>query len=118
MIILPWCDVDSVSEFDRVTESDDNPIGVLPNKTATIENLVIYYSFLVKLKNKDKSNPNDPFAEKIKDLGYDAKMLAEKMIEEFKSSKLYQEKSDQERQDIIDAINEDPLADSRIIHCW
>ena len=104
MIILPWCDVESSSQFDEVESNSNNPIGVSPNRTATIENLVIYYSYLVKLKNKDSSNPEDPFSEKIEGLSYDAKKLSEKMIEEFKNSKLYTEKSEKERKDIINAI--------------
>ncbi len=112
MIMFPWCDVDTQNQFETVPETKDNPLGVLPNKLATSENLVIYYSFLVKLKNRILDAKYGEPEEVIPGLAYDEEKLSEKMIEEFKASKLYQEKSEKERQDIIDAINDNPYPDT------
>lgn len=92
-------------EFDKVEESEDNPLGLVPNATATPESIRDYFSYTVIVTNHKPLSCD----EIVKGLSTDRKKLAKAMVEAFGKSKCYAEKSAEKRKAIIDLMNEEPL---------
>ncbi len=111
MRIYYFVDEEHLNEYDKVEETNDNPIGLVPNKKATPIAVRDYYRFLVEITN----HKNGTLDEKIEGLVYNKELLAKTMIDAFKNSKCYQEKSEDDRTKIINFIKKDPLVESPLI---
>ena len=61
------------------------------------------------------NHKNGTLDEKIEGLVYNKELLAKTMIDAFKNSKCYQEKSEDDRTKIINFIKKDPLVESPLI---
>lgn len=111
MRIYYFVDEEHLGEYDKVEKTDNNPIGLIPNKEATPVAVRDYYRFLVELTNYKEGT----FDEKIEGLVYNKELLSQKMIDAFKNSKCYQEKSEEDRTKIINFIKKDPLVENPYI---
>lgn len=83
-------------EFDKVKETDENVAGLEPKANATKEAIQSLYRFNVECE--DKTNK----------IIYDADELSKRMIEKFKASKCYSQKTQAERESIIQYLKDNP----------
>lgn len=83
-------------EFDVVPETEDNCIGLEPKVNTTAEGIRDYYLFLIIC------------ADQKGEIQYNPKKLANEIIERFKLSKCFEEKSEEDRKAIIDYIKKNP----------
>ena len=88
-------------EYDEVEETNANVLGLEPKSTATKEAIHDLYHFLVIQQDND--------------ISYNAKEISKRMIDKFKMSKCYQVKSDDERQEIIKYLVDNPDPENPLI---
>lgn len=108
MRIYYWMKEENEKEFDKVSESE-NFLGLVPNKFAKAEGIRDLYLFLAIAEDKTGK------------IEFDDKRLSMRIIEMFKESKCYQEKTEAERKEIIDFIRKNsgamsPLQEGFIIN--
>lgn len=107
MRIFYFMEEEHLDEYDKVDETECNPIGLVPNAKATPIAIRDYYRYLVEINNHYVGSLD----EKIEGLVYNKNLLAQTMIEEFKKSKCYISKTKGERINIINYIKKDPLVE-------
>lgn len=96
MKIYYWMDEEHENEFDVVPETEDNCIGLEPKANTTAEGIRDYYLFLILC------------ADQKGEIQYNPKKLSNEIIERFKSSKCFVEKTEADRQAIIEFIKKNP----------
>lgn len=111
MRLYYFMEEEHLDEYDKIVETEDNPLGLEPNAKATPIAIRDYYQFLISITNHNKENLD----EKVEGLMYDKELLSKAMIEAFKKSKCYKLKSEEERNIIINFIKEDPLVEDPFI---
>lgn len=84
------------NEYEKVDETEDNVAGLEPKANATKEAIQSLYRFNVECE--DKTNK----------IVYNAKELSNKMIDKFKASKCYLQKTEAERKAIIQYLKDNP----------
>ncbi len=89
------------NEYVKVEESEDNVVGLEPADNATKEAIQGLYRFNVNARVHQKH--------------YDEKDISNQMIEMFKNSKCYQAKTEEERQEIIQYLIDNPEPDNPFI---
>lgn len=97
-----------LGEFDRVEQTDENPLGLEPNAKATAESIRDYFNYTVLVTNHKPMSCD----EIIEGLRFDRKRLAKAMIEAFRKSRCYLEKSEAERKEIIAFIEDEPFEET------
>lgn len=87
--------------IERVEQTEINPIGIIPKENATPNVIQSIFRFNVSAIDHQKH--------------YDANEISSRMIEMFKASKCYEQKSDAERKEIIQYLKEHPDVDNPLI---
>lgn len=86
------------NEVKEVPETDENVLGLEPLPNATKEVIHSIYRFNVGAEDDA--------------IVYNAEELSKRMIERFKASECYQSKSEEERQAIIQYLQDNPKPDN------
>lgn len=87
--------------IEEVERTETNQIGVEPKGNATPNVIQSIYRFNVSAIDGHRH--------------YDAEEISSKMIEMFKSSKCYEQKTDAERQEIIQYLKDHPDVDNPLL---
>lgn len=99
MKIYYW--MEHPEEYELREETNDNVLGLEPKGTATKEAIHDLYHFLV-IQQDNSIADNE-------------KELSKRMIDKFKASKCYQEKSEKERLEIIKYLRDNPDSENPLI---
>ena len=112
MRFYAWMLDEHRDEFDRVEETDENPLGLIPNAKATPESIRDYFNYTVIVTNH-KPMSCDEIEE---GLSTDPVRLSARMVEEFEKSECYKHKTEEERKEIIEFLKEEPMEQNPFIH--